>query len=247
MTHAAFARTNHRPWPLPATPWTWRQSWRDLLFAHWPMPAAALRPLVPAELEIEEFDGASWVGLVPFRMADVALRGLPALPGISAFPEINLRLYVRHGDRPGVWFVSLDATNPLAVWAARKLFHLPYFRAAMQVEAAGEGIRYASRRSCDGTVAFRGRYAPTSAVELAVRGSLEHFLTERYCLYARRADGTLLRTEVHHLPWPLQRAELEIETETVAARQGVATSGPPALLHFSRRLDVVVYPAVRIG
>jgi uncharacterized protein YqjF (DUF2071 family) len=123
--HPALSKVDHRPWPLPSGPWRMRQSWRDLLFAHWPVPAARLRALVPAPLEIDEHDGSSWVGVVPFRMAGVAPRPLPDLPYLSAFPELNLRLYVRLDGKAGVWFISLDAANRAAVWGARLLFHLP--------------------------------------------------------------------------------------------------------------------------
>ena len=123
--HPSLRETAHRPWALPSARWSWRQRWCDLLFAHWPVPASVLRPLVPAALEVQEFEGTSWVGVVPFRMEGVTPRFLPAMPWVSAFPELNLRLYVSDGERPGVWFLSLDARNSLAVWAARTFFHLP--------------------------------------------------------------------------------------------------------------------------
>jgi uncharacterized protein YqjF (DUF2071 family) len=193
---------------------------------------------------VQEFDGTSWVGVVPFRMESVALRPLPDLPGISAFPELNLRLYVETEGRPGVWFVSLDAANALAVWAARRWFHLPYFNAKMSVKGDGERIRYVSERSrSEKRVAFRGSYGPTSSIYESKRGGIEHFLTERYCLYAERPDGALLRAEVHHAPWPLQRAEADIEECAVAEPQGIELGGPPAYLHFARRIDVVVWNA----
>jgi hypothetical protein len=246
--HPAFFRTEHRPWPLRRGPWTSRQTWNDLLFLHWPVSAARLRPLVPADLEIQERDGTSWVGLVPFNMTGVMLRGLPDLPWISAFPEMNLRLYVEHDGKPGVWFVSLDAANPLAVWAARRFFHLPYFHARMSVAADGPYVDYRSMRLADGgRVRFRARYRPTGPPFEAPRGSLEHFLTERYCLYAASPGGALHRVEIHHAPWPLQPAEALIEENEVAHPQGVPLEGPPALLHFSRRLDVVIWPRERIG
>ena len=211
------------------------------------MPVAALRALVPPVLEIQEFDGTSWVGVVPFHMRGVMRRPLPDLPWVSAFAELNLRLYVVHGGRPGVWFVSLDAANPLAVWAARTFFHLPYFHADMTVDARGERIVYRSvRRDSVGTVEFAGTYGPTSPVYRATRGSLEHFLTERYCLYAYTSDGALLRTDVHHAPWPLQRAEADITTNTIAGSQGIAVAGAPPLLHFSRHIDVIVWPSARV-
>src|SRR5690242_1283914 len=126
MLRPALAPADHRPWSLPDRPWTWRQTWHDLLFAHWPIPAAKLRHLVPAELTIQEFDGTSWIGVVPFRMTGVVRRPLPDLPWISAFPELNVRVYVERDGRAGVWFLSLDAARWLAVWTARRFFHLPY-------------------------------------------------------------------------------------------------------------------------
>jgi uncharacterized protein YqjF (DUF2071 family) len=233
---------DHRPWPLPAGRWTWRQSWCDLLFAHWPVPAAVLRPLVPRELEIQEFDGTSWIGVVPFRMEGVMRRPLPDLPWISAFPELNVRLYVERDGRPGVWFLSLDATNPVAVWAARRFFHLPYFRADIAIQANGARFDYRSRRAnAAGSPGFEAFYAPIGDVYQAKPGTLEHWLTERYCLYAASPRGALSRTEVHHVPWPLQRAEATISRNDMARPFGLSLDGPPALLHFSRRIDVVVW------
>jgi uncharacterized protein YqjF (DUF2071 family) len=232
---------------LPSTPWLWRQSWRDLLFAHWPVAAADLRRFVPDALAIQEFDGTSWVGVVPFRMAGVAPRYAPDLPGLSAFPELNLRLYVEAEGKPGVWFISLDASNALAVWAARRAFHLPYFHADMRVTNDGDRVVYRSVRKGSGPrVAFAGTYAPASAVRHTAPGGLEHFLTERYCLYTTGDDGSLLRAEVHHPQWPLQDALLEVEENAVAAPQGIAFTGEPALLHFCRRLDVVGWLPERV-
>ena len=257
-SHSSFAHTDHRPWPLPGGRWTWRQSWRDLLFAHWPVPVEAVRPLVPAGLAVQEFDGTTWIAVVPFRMAGVMRRPLPDLPWVSAFPELNVRVYVEAEGKPGVFFFSLDATNPLVVAVGRTLFHVPYRRADIQMGWEGEWLRYECvRRTTDdrrrttaaavtsgpSSVVFRGRYRPTSAPYAAAPGTLEHFLTERYCLYAVAPDGSLHRTEVHHRPWPLQRAEAVIEANTMTAAGGLPVSGPPALLHFARRIDVVVWGA----
>ena len=237
---------DHRPWPLPAGPWRWRQRWCDLLFAHWPLPAA-LRPLVPPELDVDTFEGTSWVGLVPFRMEGVMRRPLPDLPWISAFPELNLRLYVSHGGKPGVWFLSLDAGNPLAVWVARTFFHLPYLRARLALSAAGTEIHHRSERlAAPLELRFEARYRPTSEPYRAEPGSLEHALTERYCLYARSPRGDLFRAHIHHRPWPLQRAEAEITINELADPYGFALEGPPPLLHFSRRIDVVMWGLERL-
>jgi uncharacterized protein YqjF (DUF2071 family) len=250
--HSALATLEHRPWPLPAGRWTWRQSWRDLLFAHWSLPTAALRPLVPAALEVQEFEGTSWIGLVPFHMAGVMRRPWPDMPWISAFPELNVRVYVEHRGRPGVWFLSLDATNPLAIWAARRFFHLPYYQAEMSISERQGTIHYACRRTgrprgpVNPDAEFVAGYRPTSNVYHSSPGSLEHWLTERYCLYAQARDGSLWRNEVHHVPWPLQAAELSIEGNTMFESHGLAVSGPPRILHFAKRVDVVVWKGERV-
>jgi len=242
--HPSFARTDHRPWVLPAREWSWRQTWLDLLFIHWPVPKALVRDLVPRELEIQEFDGTSWIGLVPFRMAGVMRRPLPDMPGLSAFPELNVRLYVEAEGKPGVWFLSLDATNPLAIWAARRFFHLPYHRADMALNRSGQTIDYVSERRRSSCV-FRGAYRPSGDTYCSTPGTLEHFLTERYCLYAKAPDGTLFRNDVHHLPWPLQPAEAEIVENTMFAPHSIPTPGGAPLLHFAERVDVVVWSAER--
>jgi uncharacterized protein YqjF (DUF2071 family) len=242
--HPSLARVDHRPWPIPPGPWTWRQSWRDLLFAHWPVEASALAPLVPEGLKIQEFEGTAWIGVVPFRMTGVMRRYLPDLPWISAFPELNVRTYVERDGRAGVWFLSLDATNPLAVWAARRFFHLPYFRARMALRRERDRVVYRSSR---GSARFEGEYWPVSDVYLAAASTLEHWLTERYCLFARDPGGRLWRNDVHHVPWLLQKAEADIRVNTLFASHGLGVVGAPPLLHFARRLDVVVWSGERAG
>ncbi len=241
-THTAFDRTEHRPWPLPEGRWSWRQSWRDLLFAHWPIPAERLQPLVPAPLVVQEYEGTSWVGVVPFAMQGVMRRPLPDLPYFSAFPELNLRLYVEVDGKPGVWFLSLDAANAVAVWAARRFFHLPYEHARIAADSEGDEIRFdSSRRGSSDPVRFRAGFRPTSEPHESRPGTLEHWLTERYCLYAQSPRGELFRADVHHVPWPLQSAEAEIELNELTNPFGIELAGEPPLLHFSKRIDVVVW------
>lgn len=235
---------NHRPWAVPSHEWGWRQSWRDLLFIHWPVPASQLVPLVPATLKVQELGGTSWVGVIPFRMAGVMRRPLPDLPWISAFPELNVRLYVEHDGKPGVWFLSLDAGNPAAVKAGRRLFHLPYFHARMSLAREGELIVYRSHRLGGNGPVFEAAYTPVSPPFEAAPGSLEHWLTERYCLYALSPGGTLLRTEVHHHPWSLQSAEAKIVRNEMLAPHDLSVPADPPHLLFSRRLDVVVWSPV---
>jgi len=217
-----------------------KQTWHDLLFAHWPLSTAVMRPLVPSQLTLDTFDGQCWVGVVPFHMSGIHARGLPPLPGLSHFPELNVRTYVTHSGKPGVYFFSLDAANLPAVWAARAFYCLPYFHAEMNSTEVEGSIHYSSRRY-RGPAEFRGRYRPTAETRLREKGSLEHWLTERYCLYTTHHEQ-VLRGEIHHQQWPLRGAAAEFETNTVAAAAGIdLPAGPPSLL-FARRLEVFIWP-----
>jgi uncharacterized protein YqjF (DUF2071 family) len=238
----------HRPWPLPTGPWVMAQSWRDLLFAHWPIDPALLRPLIPPQLPIDTFEAQAWVAVVPFRMAGVRLRWTPAVPSLSAFPELNVRTYVTLGGKPGVWFFSLDAGNSLAVAIARAWFHLPYFRAQMTCEEHQGWIHYQSERAHRGAPPglLVCRYRPIDEVFSPRPGTLEHFLTERYCLYTSDAYGRIICGEIHHLPWPLQVAEAEFTANTMAEAAGVVLPSRKPLLHFSQRQDVVVWRPQRL-
>jgi uncharacterized protein YqjF (DUF2071 family) len=216
------------------------QTWVDLLFAHWRVPYEALRPLVPPELELERFDDSCWLGVTPFVLRNLRLRGSLPLPRLSSFPELNVRTYVAAGGKPGIWFFSLDAASAVAVEAARRLYRLPYFRARMSVDSRGGRLRYSSARSerGGGPRVFNAAYGGVGDTFTAPPESLESFLAERYCLYA--ADDTrVLRAEIHHPPWPLQRGEAEIELNTMAP-EGVELDGRP-LLHFAARQDVLIW------
>ena len=225
------------------------QSWHDLLFAHWPVDVAILRPHVPAKLEIDTFEGRAWVGVVPFSMTGVRLRWTPSLPWLSAFPEVNVRTYVTTQDRPGVWFFSLDAANVLAVVAARLSFHLPYFHARMRCEEAEGWIRYASQRSHRGAPAadFAGRYRGAGEFFEPQRGTLAHFLTERYCLYSAASKGRVYRGEIHHPPWLLQPAEAQLMQNSMTEAAGLVLPDELPLLHFSRQQDMVAWPLQQIS
>jgi hypothetical protein len=218
------------------------QVWHDLLFAHWPVEARALTPFLPPGVALDLFEGRAWLGVVPFRMSGIRARGLPPLPGLSRFAEINVRTYAIADGRPGVLFLSLDAANRVAVAAARRFFHLPYWLARMTCRGDGDGVVYASRREVGGGGApaeFRGDYRPTGAPYRAEPGSLDHWLVERYCLYTADRAGRALRVDIGHDPWPLQPASARIETNTMAEAAGVRLPDVPPLLHFARRVDMV--------
>ena len=221
-----------------------KQTWHDLLFAHWPISSDALRPLVPDQLHLDTFESQCWIGVVPFWMSGVQARGLPPLPGLSRFPELNVRTYVTYQDKPGVYFFSLDAANLPAVWAARTFYHLPYFHAEMSSRDDNGIIRYSSRRH-RGQAGFEASYQGVSSVCRSDKRTLEHFLTERYCLYTTH-DLHVYRGDIHHLPWPLQNAEAEIRRNTVAAAAQIAPQDCCPLLHFAKRLEVLIWPLRRL-
>lgn len=224
------------------------QSWHDLLFAHWPVEVDLVRNKIPNALSLDTFGGQAWIGVVPFRMSGVRLRGTPAVPRLSAFPELNVRTYVSAEGKSGVWFFSLDAANRIAVEVARAWFRLPYFQARMSCELEREAVNYSSLRQDDRAPAAKllARYKPQGAAFTAKTGTLEHWLTERYCLYTQNRRGEILRSEIHHPPWSLQAAEAEIVENSMAQAAGVALPSITPLLHFSRRQDVLVWPLRKI-
>jgi uncharacterized protein YqjF (DUF2071 family) len=225
------------------------QSWHDLLFAHWAVDVAMLRPHIPEKLKIDTFDGKAWLGIVPFSMSGVRLRWTPPLPWLSSFPELNVRTYVTAHEKPGVWFFSLDAANALAVAAARLTFHLPYFRARMNCKEAGGWIEYRSHRAHPGArkAEFEGRYQGVGEVFQAQPGTLGHFLTERYCLYSAASKGRVYRGEIHHPPWLLQVAEAHFVQNSMSEAAGLSIPAELPLLHFARRQDMVAWAPQRIA
>ena len=233
----------HQPRPLPSGPWIMAQSWHNLLFAHWPVPLSDLRSVISSQLEIDTFEGQAWIAVVPFQMSGVRLRTTPAMPWLSAFPELNVRTYVKMGAKPGVWFFSLDAANPVAVAIARAWFHLPYFRAAMDLKERNDTIHYSSKRNHSGAreAILRAQYSPVGPAFAPKKDSLEHFLTERYCLYTVGRSGRIIRGEIHHAPWQLQIAEAKFQENTMALAAGFVLPTQKPLLHFAKRQDVAVW------
>jgi len=243
-----LAAVSHRTFPLPNSRWVIRQEWHDLLFAHWRVPVDLLRNKVPAKLELDLWHGEAFVGVVPFLLKNMRPRGVPAVPVISHFAEINVRTYVSYKGIPGVYFFSLDAANLSAVLGARFAYALPYYHATFAIARKGDEIEYASRRMQRPTPAqFRSRYRPVSDVHSyeSPYQSLERFLSERYCLYAV-TKRHVYRTVIHHLPWPLQSADAAIEHNSMADPVGIPCTGAP-LLHFSKFMDVLTWLPEQVG
>jgi hypothetical protein len=189
----------------------------------------------------------AWLGIVPFHMTRVHPRFIPALPRFSAFAELNVRTYVTLEGKPGLYFFSLDAADPVAVATARHFFHLPYFTARMSVAHEGSQIRYHSRRVHRGAppAELEARYGPTGEVFHARPGTLEYFLVERYCLYTVHR-GVVYRCDAHHPSWPLQPAEAEIQRNSMAAAHGIELPEIPPLLHFARLVPAIFWRMRRV-
>jgi uncharacterized protein YqjF (DUF2071 family) len=230
------------------------QSWRHLLFLHWEVPAMELQALLPPGLDLDTFDGIAYVGLIPFTLHGVRPVGIPAMPGLSSFHEVNVRTYVhRNGKDPGVWFFSLDASSMLAVTAARAAYHLPYFNASIDFSASDEPlptVGFQSRRDdTRGAMPANAhiRYRPVEGVTQPARpGTIEHFLIERYILYAADEGKRLYKARVHHQPYPIQRAEVLELDETLVWSAGVKRPQEPAMRHYASGVDVNVYGVEKV-
>jgi uncharacterized protein YqjF (DUF2071 family) len=233
------------PTRRPAGRAVMRQRWARLGFLHWPLPPDDVQRLVPSGLTVDTYQGQAWVGLVPFVVTGARPVFLPPVPGVSRFDEVNVRTYVHAGGRdPGVWFFSLDASSRIAVGVARTLFKLGYRLADMRAEELGESrVRFRSRRIAPGPLpaTCAVEYGPRGTVAPAAPGTLEHFLAERYVLYA--TDGRrLYQGRVHHAPYPLQPATVSgLEEDLVAAAGLVRPKGDP-LVHYASQVDVEVFP-----
>jgi len=226
------------------------QRWNDLLFAHWPVPPTQMAALLPEGLQVDTFQGSAWLGIVPFWLDRIKIRGVPPIPGARNFPDLNLRTYVRDQftGTPGVFCFSLDASNLLAVASARAFFHLPYYWADMQLAQRSERefSFYSRRRFSSEPVVFQARYrglGPTRKLAENRSGTLEYFLTERYSLFTRNREGQAVRANIHHVPWPLEEAEAEIEQNTLASAIGIELGDEEPVLHYSRRLAIYIWPA----
>ena len=223
------------------------QRWAALGFLHWPVPVSAVRPLIPAALTIDTFEGAAYVGLVPFTVTGARPMLMPPLPWVSHFHEINVRTYVHlRGAEPGVWFFSLDASNAVVVAAARALFRLPYHHASIEMQAEpGHIVFHSARRGADASCEVE--YAAVGPVQRAAAGTLEHFLAERYILYTE-SGGRLWQAQVHHEPYPLQHARATLASQNLVAAAGITLpAAPPPLVHFAGEVNVEIFALRDVG
>jgi uncharacterized protein YqjF (DUF2071 family) len=219
------------------------QTWGKLLFMHWRIDEKLIRPLIPNDLEIDTFDGSAWIAVTPFTMWDIRAfpRFIPPVPGFSSMHELNVRSYVHFDRVPGVWFFSLDCNSAAAVLGARTFFHLPYYNADIDLEQEGHTIDYSLSRTEDRPAEFNASWKIGESLRYAHPGSLEFFLTERYCLYSEN-DNEIYRSRIYHEPWPLQKASLVSFESTMIESHGLPTPKGEPLLHYAEEISVDIWP-----
>ena len=236
-----LSHTSHRPFGMPRGPWLIQQSWLNVLFAHYPLPLERVRARVPAQLEIDTFDGRAWVSVVAFRIDPFRTRGVPVA---MKFPELNLRTYVTVDGKPGVYFFSLDAASQTAVTGARALFRLNYYYAAINLAGHGR-TEFTSRRLERPRADFHASYRVAGDPLSISSSSLDYWLVERYCLYATRG-GPTFRVDIHHMPWVLQPASAELQPNELFESAGLPIPDTPPLLHYAVRQDVLTWGPVQL-
>lgn len=221
--------------PLPCT-WVMSQKWRHLLFMSWPIPVSVMRLHVPADIELDTFDGNAWLSLLPMHMDDLHFRYFPPVPGTSNFPEINLRTYVRLRGVPGVYFFSLDAASRLGALVARYAFHTPYLYARMKLTERTGSFRIESHRKASRwapAADFVASYGPVGEAREPEPDSLGGFLVERYTAVAEFKPGVIYTGPVSHAPWRLANADVDVEVNSLISAAGLPVPEAAPSLHFS--------------
>ncbi|MGB6043261.1 MAG: DUF2071 domain-containing protein [Pirellulales bacterium] len=240
--------SSHRPWPPPPGRHAINMIWHDLLFIHWPVPVETLRPHIPKPLAVDTYEGQAWIGVVPFYMTGVCPAGCPNIPWLCNFAELNVRTYVTVDDKPGVWFLSLDAHQAIAAWIARRTFRLPYYNAVIEYKNNDGRITFASRRTHRraAPARFAAEYQAAGDVYRTQPGDLDHWLISRYCLYAADGKGNVYRGDIDHDPWPLQRAEARITTSTMTHPFHIIPPKVTPRLHYAARLEAKAWKLTRV-
>ena len=233
----------HRPWPLPSSLWNMQQKWRNLLFCHWPISPDILRPFIPSSLQLDTFNQWAWIGIIVFKMEGIYLRGMPIISVVPGFAEINVRTYVQYNGKPGIFFLSLDVGDWASLHIAKRWYHLPY-QASDVIFRTESPLHYCQskrRREQSIPAEFKVKYAPNSDIFIPKQGTIDHFLTERYCLYSTDLQGNLYSGEIHHQAWPLQHAEAEISSSTLLSPFGIDITDVLPLFHFSKGVNTLFW------
>lgn len=227
----------HRPAGQPVM----HQDWGKLLFIHWRIKEALLRPHVPRSLQIDTYGDSAWIAITPFTMWDIRAFPpyVPPVPGLDSMHELNVRTYVHYNGVPGVWFFSLDANSRAAVLGARTFFHLPYYNADISMDGKRK-IKYRLKRTDDPPAQFKADWSVGDALPKSQPGSREFFLTERYLLYTE-FEGELYRARIHHEPWQLYQAELTNFGSTLLEAKQIPQPKTHPILHHAEEVSVDIW------
>ncbi|MFD0770574.1 YqjF family protein [Bacillus sp. CGMCC 1.60114] len=238
----------HRPFPISSKKWIMRQTWRNVFFLHWPIRPEALRPHIPAPLQMDTFDHYAWLGIVAFVMGGIYPRNFPFISITPRFSEVNVRTYVQYDGKPGVYFLSLDVQNWASYTIAKRWYRLPYYPAQISFQNEDKTIHCQSIRKgkINTQIAFNGSFIPSPEVNFANTGTIDHWLTERYCLYSADKRGNIYCGEIHHSPWPLQKIETEIGMNTLFSPFHSGLSKEKPISHFSKGIDSLIWNIKRI-
>lgn len=234
--------TGHRTAPLPKLPWIMHQKWEELLSLHIPVDPAEILPHVPKELALDLYDGKAWVSIFPFLIRDLGLRSIPKFPYFHKFLELNVRTYVKYKGIPGVYFFSLDAEKVMPVLGARTVT-LPYYKAKMKKAEKYGWTHYSSRRQHAGKAYFEARYKTLTSAAPAEKGTLDHWLFERYRLY-QTIRGNVIHIDIHHLKWNLADVSIDYNPDSINSLLPGNIKGEPAAAHYTPMLDVIFWPPV---
>lgn len=244
MYENILTATAHRRTNLPDGPWIMSQRWDAMLFLHCPVQADKIHQFLPPGLELDTFEGQAWVTVLPFRVTDMHIRNLPSFPYLYAYLELNVRTYVRYGDTPGIFFFSLDADKLLNVLGAR-LTSLPYYYASMRMDKEKEAFHYASRRRGKSTVHFEGTYRAASEAYCPLKGTIDHWLLERYYAWTP-IKKNLIEIGIHHTPWEVQDANAHVQTVSIPPFAPGDLSLSDMKCHFASEKRVLFWPAKRL-
>lgn len=233
----------HRSSPLPSKNWVMKHTWSNLLFLHWPIHPSKLRPYIPSPLQIDTYDGFAWLGVVVFVIEGIYLRGLSNISLVPIIQEVNVRTYVRYGEKTGVYFLSLDANHWSTYTIAKHWYRLFYHPAKISIQDKENIFHIESIRKgkAETPIMLKGMYTPLAAEYIPKVGMVDHWVTERYCLYSTRNGKDIYCAKIHHRPWVLQQAEFEIETNTLFMPFYMDLRGAKPIAHFSKGVDALIW------
>lgn len=237
---------HHQGSDLPKLPWVMKQTWQDLLFAHYPVKLEVLQQVVPSVFQLEQYNGTAWIGVVPFRVQNHRVRFLPPMPGINRFLQLNVRTYVTINGKRGVYFLSIDMNHLIARQLAKSLFYMPTQTATINMSHNECGIYFNSKTVEKGHPEFECQYTPIGQPFYARKETFEAWLVERYSMYSLNRRGEVVRCDILHDYWPLQYVDVEINNNSIFQNRGIQVASKDPILHYAKRMEAYLWPVARV-